>query len=92
MICFLGLAGGCHAAILGPDRALAVAGHLPQISSAPVTIGITQMDQMGGTDGMDHARGEPKQKGGLLNFYLLNNVEEQDRRLERASAGPVHAS
>jgi len=49
--------------------------YLPQVGPAKETKGIQQMDNMGGWDGMPHAKGEPKQKNGLLRFYLENNVE-----------------
>jgi hypothetical protein len=71
------LIGPCLASILGSmERSLSVMDYLPQVGPAKETKGIQQMDNMGGWDGMPHAKGEAKQKNGLLRFYLENNVEQ----------------
>lgn len=70
------LALPCLTSVLGTnDRALPLLNILPQIGPGKFATGVRQMDEMGGWDGMPHAKGEPKQKGGLLRFYLENNVE-----------------
>jgi hypothetical protein len=69
------LLGPCLEFIFGSmERSLSAMDYLPQVGRAKGTEGITQMDNMGGWDGMPHAKGEPKQKNGLLRFYLENNV------------------
>jgi hypothetical protein len=63
------------AEVLGDlDRSIAACQYLPQLGPADGGIGIDQIDRMGGADGMAHAKGEGKQHGGLLRFYLENNV------------------
>ena len=57
------------------ERSLKAMDRLPQVALAKETKGIQQMDNMGGWDGMAHAREESKQKNGLLRFYLENNVD-----------------
>jgi hypothetical protein len=74
------LVGPCLESILGSiERSLATMAYLPQVGRAKETTAIQQMDNMGGWDGMPHAKGEPKQKNGLLRFYLENNIEQVRR-------------
>jgi hypothetical protein len=70
------MASTCLGSTLGKvDRAIRAMEFLPQLGPVKGGTGTNQMDEMGGWDGMAHAKGEPKQKGGLLRFYLENNIQ-----------------
>lgn len=56
------------------SRSVTAMDHLPQVGPARGGLGIQQIDEMGGNDGMCHARGEEKQFGGLLRYYLEKNL------------------
>lgn len=71
---FLVLAAPAIGRVLGMDRSLEAIRHLPQLGPALNSDDIRLLDQMGGADGMDHARGEPKQNGGMLKHYLVHNI------------------
>lgn len=64
------------AEILGDmDRSIDACKHLPQLGPDGGSLRISQIDEMGGSDGIDHAKGNEKQHGGLLEFYLRHNVQ-----------------
>lgn len=76
MIGFFALAVASLTSILGPGRSLIVQKRLPQIGGTSMTDGINLLDRVGGDDGINHARGWPKQFGGGLRHYLVHNVTE----------------
>lgn len=74
MVGFVILATPAIMHVLGADRAMQAMNYLPQLGPAATTDDIQLLDEMGGSDGMDHANGEPKQNGGMLRHYLVHNV------------------
>lgn len=74
MIGFVILVSPAVGMILGLDRSMKAMVYLPQLGPATTTDDIQLLDEAGGSDGMDHAHGKPKQNGGMLKHYLVHNI------------------
>lgn len=72
---FIILASGSTGVVLGMERSLEATKHIPAFGCEDEREDVRLLYNLGGADGFNHAKGEPKEKGGMLRDYLANTVQ-----------------